>query len=114
MALDTNDLRQACYDVARSTGWEMDDPLSTSLDAVTPVASRYLDVALRHAQAVEADGEDPSVVARAVRFLGEVHAMPPMGEDLRWFDDMLAALLGLLEPTTALSPDARAFLLDLR
>jgi hypothetical protein len=87
---------------------------STSLDAVTPVASRYLDVALRHAQAIEASGEDPAVVARAVRFLGDVYAIPPMGEEVGWFDDMLTALLGLLQPSTALSTEARAFLLDLR
>jgi hypothetical protein len=114
VALDDSALMAACYDIARTTGWEPDEPISTSLDAVTPAARRYLETALPHARLLESEGFDPNIVVRASCFIAQNLAIPPMGGDDRWFGNMLEALLMLVWPGTVPTDESRCFLLDLR
>jgi len=113
MAFDTSALRIACYDVAKTTSWQPNDPISSSPDVITSKELRFFDISQQRALAF--DGEhDPNVVARAVRYLGHMHAIPPMGDDEGWFRDMLEVLLELVMPSTEPIPEAAAFLIDVR
>ena len=86
---------------------------ASSPDAITPKAMRYFEIALQRASAL--DGElDPNVIARAVRYLGHMHAIPPMGDNEEWFRGMIEVLLELVSPSTEPIPEAAAFLVDVR
>jgi hypothetical protein len=110
-----DELQAACYEVARITGWKHKEPLSTSLDAVTPMALRYAGIARHHADQLAEGGQDPNIIIRAIRYLAEQHAIPPMGDDIRWFSDMVDVLMGIVlwegqpaEPTTDFFKDLQA------
>jgi len=102
-------LWQVCYDIAKDTQWKDGDTQSTSLDNVTPMAVRYFDIAMRHA-----DISDPNLVVEAVRFLGESFAMPPRGDDVDWLDERLDVVLYLFEPGVLIEGNTRTFLTKLR
>lgn len=112
--LAVTDLQAACYEVARSTGWNPSDALAGSLDAMTPMVRRYVAIAKTHEARLAEEGVDPTALIRAVRYLAHAHAMPPMGEDERWFADMLEVLMGLIAPDSAPTDAAREFITDLR
>jgi hypothetical protein len=42
------------------------------------------------------------------------HAVPPMGDDLRWLDEQLQVFAQLFAPTYELGPETRQFLTALR
>ncbi len=56
---------------------------------------------------------DEAVIARAVRYLANVHTMPMMDEDTRWFTEMLRAVLEIARPNTVVNDDNKDFLRDL-
>jgi hypothetical protein len=75
-------------------------------------AEKLFRVAREHRSFVPA-GEDPEVVARAVRYIAQVHALPYHRDDTSWFHQTLTVLLELAHPSERLSSEAGDFLRDL-
>lgn len=59
-------------------------------------------------------GINVPVVTRAVAYLTQAHAMPPMGDHTDWFGYMLDAVLEVARPNSGLDGRAREFLEDMR
>jgi hypothetical protein len=92
MKLDRDELKAACYVVATNTMWEQ---RPVDVDAIQVVAAKFVEIAEFHEQFVVEQERDPNLIVRAVRYLDQVHAMPSMRDDTRWFDDMVQVLVEL-------------------
>ena len=106
---ETEELQNACFGVARTTKWSR-----KPIDAVeiTAVAAKFFEIAK---QQVSPEPEiDIPLITRAVRYLGQVHAMPPMDDNTVWFSEMLRAVLEIARPNTGVEEENKAFLRDVR
>lgn len=81
-----------------------------STDVVDTLANRFLEIAQDHQQFVREQRDTDLVIAHAVRYIADVHAMPPHGTDTVWFRHTLAALLELAVPNTGLTGEAAKLL----
>lgn len=111
MTLDLIDLRTACFEAARSAKWERrPQPVAD----IQELADRFYGRASERAKEIHEINEDSQIVNRAVWYLAQVHAIPPMGDDVTWFHEMLEALLELAQPNTYVAVgNPQAFLKDL-
>jgi|SRR5579885_931414 len=105
---ETNDLREACFDLARTTKWEQ-RPID--LDEINEHAERLYQIAQE--QICESLDRDLALVARAVRYLTNAHGMP-IGNDTNWFSKMLEAVLEVARPNTRQDGIGREFLKDMQ
>ncbi len=92
MSIDLDDLKAACYETARMAMWQR-RPIPAS--SIQDLGNEFYAVAAERAKEHHEIGEDAEVVNRAVWYLAQVHASPPMNTDVRWFTEMLSALLEL-------------------
>ena len=104
----SDDLRQACFDVARTTKWAR-KPVDSA--DITALADKLYEIAKGQ---VSPELEiDLPIITRAVRYLGQVHAMPPMDDDTGWFYDMLRVVLEIARPNTGVDEANKEFLKDM-
>jgi hypothetical protein len=85
-----------------------------SNDIMETLADRFAREAADFAPMVASAGRDPNLLARAVHYLIDAHALPLMGTDMEWFRQALVALVELAVPGIALSEKGGAFLRDVR
>lgn len=104
----SGELEVACLEMARTTKWAQ-KPIDVS--ELTKFADKL--VVLSKDFVCEALDIDEALIARAVRYLTQVHAIPPMQEDTRWFTEMLRAVLEIARPNTGVDADNKEFLRDL-
>jgi hypothetical protein len=105
----SEELRQACFDVARTTKWSR-KPVDSA--EITALADKLYEIAKGQ---VSPELEiDLPLITRAVRYLAHVHAMPPMADDTGWFTEMLRAVLEIARPNSVLDEDDKEFLRDLQ
>ena len=105
--LDRKALEEACRRVSENTMWihpkpkDMSDIITT--EEIKAVVSRYFEIAVEVAESVKDAGGDPNLVVRAVDYMAVQHAMPPLRDDVRWFQECLdsIALLACPELTGA-------------
>jgi hypothetical protein len=111
--IDTSSLRQACFGIAQTTSWQYQDSVASSLDSVTPKANAYYAIALRFANELAERGVDPNLAVGAMHQMS-IHAIPPMGDDVRWMEEKLDVFAELLAPCAGLNSESRKFLTALR
>lgn len=116
-ALDKVALAAACKAVVKQTLWRGPKPQSVDdiadTDQISRLAAAYQEIALRHLEFIEDQKRDPNMLTRAIEYLAEGHAIPPMKDDTRWFDEMLTALIELACPNFIHSKPATAFFKDI-
>jgi hypothetical protein len=83
-----------------------------SRDILETLAGRFEQEATDFALLVASSGRDTALLARAVHYLIDAHALPLMGTDTEWFRQSLSCLVELAVPNIALSPRGAAFLHD--
>ena len=83
-----------------------------SRDILETLASRFQREAEDFVQLVAGSGRDTALLARAVHYLVDAHALPLMGTDMEWFRQALACLVELAVPGIALSAQGASFLRD--
>jgi hypothetical protein len=104
---DTGEIEVACLELARSTKWSR-KPIDAA--EITALAARFTEIA--QSRLSEALDRNPALVARAIRYIDNAHAMPS-GDDAEWFFYMLEALLEVARPNTGLNQQSKAFLDDM-
>jgi hypothetical protein len=103
-----DELRKCCFDVARMTKWSR-KPVDSA--EITALADKLYEIAKGQ---VSPELEiDLPLITRAVRYIGQVHAMPPMDEDTGWFCYMLRAVLEIARPNTGVEEENKEFLRDM-
>lgn len=105
------DLLESCKYLAKQVLWKNG---GNSTDVVEMLASRFYAIAEGHQDFVRTQRESDDVIAHAVRYIADVHAMPAYGTDLDWFTHTLGVLIELAVPNTLLNESAGSLLKDLQ
>ena len=107
MPFNKSELYRACMEVAEETLWDHQNP--PSHDRIKGLADKFFQYAEQLSEVGEdlAPGENP--IVHAVRYLAYTHAIPPMGEDTRWFRESLEVLMELCCPNTIHTSDSVKF-----
>jgi len=104
------ELQAACLQAARSAMWEQ---RPVDVDDIRRVAESFYALAKASMSDLEQSGGKGDFVVRAVRYLANTHAIPPMRDDVHWFGDMLHVLVELASPSSLPSPYDALFYRDL-
>ena len=104
-------LTAACFELARVLKWSKDSPASEA--EIGGLTEKLNAIAMERVDDRDRFGIDVPVVARAIAYLTQAHAMP-MGNDTEWFGYMLDAVLEVARPNSGLDGQAREFLKDMR
>lgn len=104
-------LVHACHSLAKQIlGMENSFPAQ----AVVDLADKFYAEATFHAEYITQQSRDPEIVVRAINYLCETYAIPPLGTDTLWFRHSLGCLIELAVPNSGLSDAAKGFLADVR
>ena len=110
-------LKEACYIAARSVLWQTPNPQDMNdiidTDQIEQLSAKFYEIAQWHIESMELLDCNPELITKAVLYLAHVHAIPPMGEDPRWFKEMLHVLLELACPNMIPTPEAAQILTDI-
>jgi hypothetical protein len=106
MKTDRAALEQACYELARSIRWK-DDRVDEVL--ARGMVEGYVRDALFHEEYLVGRGRDPNFVVDAVRYLAQVHAIPPLEGNMDWFRTALEVLVELACPNAGVTEAQRKF-----
>ncbi|MBA5690640.1 hypothetical protein [Rugamonas apoptosis] len=104
-------LNDACLELAKQVLWTNN---GVSSDIVETLAARFQDEVLSHVDFIVGQNRDPNILTRAVHYLVDSHAIPPMGSDIAWFRQMLTCLVELAVPNSGLTPKGAEFLKDVQ
>jgi hypothetical protein len=105
---EEEELKSACFEIARITKWAR-KPVDAA--DIATLGDRFYGIA-KGQISPELEIDFP-VITRAVRYLGQVHAMPPMDDNMGWFYDMLRVVLEIARPNTAVNQENKEFLRDM-
>lgn len=104
-------MKEACYEIARTTMWERKP---VDIEQIQSHANSLQEEALIIHGIVEDLGCDLAMLIRAVDFLYQTQAIPPMGDDTQWFSDSLLVILSVACPNNDVEGNAKLFLQDMR
>jgi hypothetical protein len=110
MQLDFEALHEACFAAARGTMW---DVRPTDVSKIKGLADSFYSIAMSHLNRVRELECDPGILVRAVAYLANTHAIPPMHDSKEWFIFMLAAILELACPQCSQNKESAAILADI-
>lgn len=100
----------ACFEVALAV-FVVKDPADSA--EVRAYAEKLAEIA--RVLVSEDLGRDTALVARAVQYINQVHAIPPMKDDTEWFWNMLSALVEVARPNIGgVEGEALKFLDDMQ
>jgi len=108
---DKGVLNSACHQLAEQI---LRTSKGVSLDIVETLAEKFQKEALYHVDFIIGQEHDPNLLTKAIYYLIEAHAIPPMGTDVVWFQHMLTCLVELAIPNSGLTPNGAEFLKDVR
>lgn len=104
-------LNDACAELAKQVLWT---PNGISNDIVETLAAKFQEEALHHVEFIIGQDRDPNILTRAVHYLVDSHAIPPMGSDITWFGHMLSCVVELAVPNAGLTLKGADFLKDVQ
>ena len=104
------DLRDACFEVARTTMWDL---RPVDMAAIEAHGERLLEVAKQQVKIVKDFEADTAIVTHCVKYLGQCHALPPMRDNISWFEEALDVLVTLCCPNTIGTEEIEPFLAHL-
>ncbi len=91
-------LSDACFQLARVLKWSKDLPAPNA--EIGGLAEKLNGIAMERVHDRDTLGIDVPVVTRAVAYLTQAHAIPPMGDHTDWFGYMLDAVLEVARPNS--------------
>jgi len=115
--LNKEALFEACKKLVKHILWQTPLPQDISdiidTEQIRKTTRKYFEEALRHVEFIVEHKRDPNLITRAILYLSQAHAIPPMKEDLTWFSNMLEAVIELACPNTIHSKETAQFLSDI-
>ena len=100
-------LRDECMYLARQVLWKQG---GNSSDVVETLAAKFLGIAEDYQQFVRQERESDDVIAYAVRYVADTHAIPPMGTDTSWFLTAMEVLMQLAVPNKGMTQESAELL----
>lgn len=107
---DFGALHAACFDAARKAMW---DSRPTDVKKIKELGDSFFSIAAGHLNRIRGQGRDPDIVTRAVVYLANTHAIPPMHDGKEWFIFTLAAIMELACPACKQNKESAAILSDI-
>lgn len=104
-------LADACFELSRVLKWSKDNPAAEA--EIGSLTEKLNSIAMKRVHDGDTLGIDVPVVTRAIAYLTQAHAIPPMGDQTEWFGYMLDAVLEVARPNSGLDGQAREFLKDM-
>jgi len=104
-------LNAACYEVARTTMWSR-KPIDAK--QIQSHADSLHKETMKAYDCVSELGCDLPMLIRAVMYIHQSHAIPPMRTDTVWFYNILSAVLEVACPNIMVSDAAKDFLVDMK
>jgi hypothetical protein len=104
---DEDALKAECFALARTAMWTQ-KPIDS--EAITRLAEAFFNIA--RARLSEPLNIDLPLITRAMQYVAEAHGMPT-GDDTRWFDLMLMAVLEVARPNSGLTERGQEYLYDM-
>ncbi len=104
-------LNDACVELAKQVLWTAN---GVSNDIVETLAAKFQDEALQSVDFIVGQDRDPNILTRAIHYLADSHAIPPMGSDVNWFRLMLSCVMELAVPNAGLTIKGAEFLTDMQ
>ena len=115
--LNKEALFEACKKVANNTLWQTPSPnkLSDIIDSEQKqkTIQKYFEESLNYVDFIVEQKRDPNLITRAVLYLSQSQAIPPLKDDIEWFSNILAALVELACPNVILTKETIIFLYDI-
>lgn len=115
--LNKDALFEACKKVASQTLWQTPNPRDISdiidSDQINKTTQEYFKEALKYVDFIVEQKQDPNLIIRAILYLSQSHAIPPMKKDLVWFENMLEVLIELACPNVEHLKETSQFLYDI-
>jgi hypothetical protein len=108
--LDVPALKSACFNLAKNTMWRRKP---VDLAEIQTHADNLYKETVELQEYVIRQGRDPNMVTRAVQYLDRTHAIPPMENDVRWFYNMITAVIELACPNAIQSKKSMAIFEDI-
>jgi hypothetical protein len=110
MKPDFEALHEACFAAAKGTMW---DVRPTDVAKIKDLADSFFSIAMSHLNRIREQGRDPDILVRAVAYMANTHAIPPMHDSKEWFVFVLAALLELACPECLQNKESASILEDI-
>lgn len=109
-------IRAACFDLSVSLMWEADalttDKIENSMDELQTMTEKFYKTALFYLENIESLDRKPEIIVKAIKYIDDIHAMPPLRNNYEWFDYTLGALVELACPNNRLNKNNLDFLND--
>ena len=103
-------LKAACFKLAQTTHWDMKP---VDVDLIQDFSNKLYDEALEQYELVKGLGASIPLVTRAIFYIEQAHAIPPIKDDIQWFSQSLRVLLEVSCPNAGLDGEAKEYLLDM-
>ncbi len=96
-SLDRPELKRACFELAAQV---LQERRPIDVTEIQGLADRYFEIAAAsHVEEfILGQDRDPNLVFHIVNYLGKRHAIPPVGHDTTWFQEMFDCLVELACP----------------
>jgi hypothetical protein len=96
-SLDRSALKQACFDLAADI---LQERRPIDVEEIQELADQYFKIAAKPVleEFILGQDRDPNLVLLVVHYLGHRHAIPPLRDDVRWFQEMFECLVELACP----------------
>ena len=109
-------IRAACFNLSVSLMWEKDalttDKIENSMAELQTMTEKFYKAALFYLEHIESLEGKPEILVKAIRYIDDVHAIPPLRNNYEWFDYTLGALIELACPNSRLNKNNLDFLND--
>jgi hypothetical protein len=105
VSTNDDDLKVACFDLARTTKWSQ-KPIDAEL--LSSLSGKFEEIARGFLE--ESLDRDIPLIVKAIRYLNQVHAIPPMDDNTMWFYNMASVLMEIARPNTVVDERGKPFL----
>jgi hypothetical protein len=103
--MSDKNLTWECKNLARKVLW---NNCALSNDVIDTLADKFLKIADDHSDYVTSNYGNDELLSHIVRYLSEVHAVPTMGTDTKWFQEAFRVLLELACPNSGVTEEGSA------
>lgn len=111
-----NKIREACFNLSTSLMWEKDnltiEKIESNITELNEMTEKFLETAKFYLENIEALEGQSEIIVRAINYIEEAHAIPPLRGNYQWFEYTLGALIELACPNSRLSNNNLEFLKD--
>lgn len=109
-------IREACFNLSTSLMWEKDnltlERIESNMTELNEMTERFVETAKFYLENIESLEGQSEIIVRAINYIEEAHAIPPLRGNYEWFDNTLRALTELACPNSRLSISNLEFLND--